>query len=206
MEQVCIGPQGHAPVLYAGNAILIPLDDYRTVDIPQDDHPPFVLRVNEAVDGQPCFGTYRDPETGETFHTWSAILYDPTRRAQAPPPLGDPNGHPWVAGYRHQDGIVRQTVANIDHGTSIDEVQRLLTAWADITGPRGPLKLDIGHPPEPDTPRDEYMAVWREVRPQYQKRGLVPALAARLVRHPTTIRNYHKKYGYPLYENVEDVE
>jgi hypothetical protein len=53
---------------------------------------------------------------------------------------------------------------------------------------------------------EQYMDVWKVVRPLYQKRGLVPTLAAKLATDQKTIRNYHNKYGWPLYESAEDVE
>lgn len=61
-----------------------------------------------------------------------------------------------------------------------------------------------GHPPEPNGyDRDRYLDVWRELRPQHSRRGLVRALAAACGVTEVTIRNWHHKYGWPIYEAVE---
>jgi hypothetical protein len=90
----------------------------------------------------------------------------------------------------------------------IGDADRLIERWRAFARgvETGVVFHQVGHPPEPDILHDTYMAAWREIRPQYQRRGLVKALAARLSVHENTIRNYHDKYGWPLYEEPERAE
>jgi len=82
---------------------------------------------------------------------------------------------------------------------SLTDISRLLAAWESLI--KSGYTMRAGHPSEPDLDRETYMQAWRQVRPQYQTTGLVQALARKLGRHPNTIRNYNRKYSWPLYDD-----
>ncbi len=108
----------------------------------------------------------------------------------------------WYVDSMNHDG---RRVANL-HGVelceSAEEAQIALKAsWRAVTG----FTPKAGHPAEADMSREDYMKKWNEVWPRFRtwRRGLVKALATACDVTEDTIRNWHRKYGYPILPPAE---
>lgn len=82
-------------------------------------------------------------------------------------------------------------------GMALPEAEQLISAWKAAVRDQ-----TSGRPSEPQLTKDEYLRVWRELRPKYKQRGLVSALASALCVHRDTINRWHNQYGWPLYDEV----
>jgi hypothetical protein len=88
---------------------------------------------------------------------------------------------------------------DVHHARSFEEARAALAWWPFV---REKLSGGRGHPPGGDAVTFAgYMKVWRELRPLYKKKGLAKGLAARLGVTERTVHNWHKDYGWPLYED-----
>jgi hypothetical protein len=162
-EDLCIGPEGHAD---ASAGLL-------RARMPVDGFPDLTLDIASAPVGWACCGEFTASAPGQpatSFHILHATLYTNTHQSASPytstgqaiSPVGvvaDVHGridipHPKIVAGRGDDGgPVTTALVNIDHGTPLSLVRRLIAGWNAVVseGELGTNGPPVGRPS--NTPR-----------------------------------------------------
>ncbi len=117
-----------------------------------------------------------------------------------------PDSPAWVEGTPTEAGTLAVSIHGIEHcqtATQIEQATTGLHIAFDIAAEQGIPTIREPH----EWPRDRYLSMWREVRPQHRTRSeVVKAMASKTGVTERSIRRWPKLYGYPLYETVEEYD
>lgn len=199
-QEPCTGQEGgHRAVTLREAQIPTHFDEdgawYTLFDLP--GFPGYLVDGAQAFRGQRCIAFRLG--AGHRFQVRPHLFCVRVRPKPTGADLAQGKRRPAITAFYLPDGSqLREVVTNCQN-IAVSEVHDLLRAWDAVK-----VHLHPGRATEGEIGRDAYLTTWRTVRPHYKTKGLVAALATKFGVDVSTIRNWKKKYGYPIYEPISD--